>query len=387
MIDTVVLTLDSTKFNILDHERFSPSTSGLFDTSYRLGGRANMVCKQNPTTKELEQGIYKPRLSVTKRFNKDRNYEITMKIEFSAPKLLHGNNFDELTDSDFSAIIGRLSGLLKQMGVYVFEHNLQTARVSAIHFSKNIPLIDHSTPQTYIQQLAKVNINQNLDTNQTDYRNAGHSFKLHANSWELAFYDKIKDLQQAKKSEKRAIEKDNAIQLNIFEKVSTQKPLEILRMEARLNKRQKIRQILKKLGIYADITFTNLFSLKLSRMVLLYYLAELERNYPRLLSYTYESPKTLFANLLIANPKLSLSNSLKMLGLRVLLEEVGIREFRQITKRYGNQVWYGLNREMKSLKKSDTSNIFTTLKNEITNFKPLKLSDYEATMLNKDKNG
>ena len=55
-----------------------------------------------------------------------------------------------------------------------------------------------------------------LDVNQTDYRNEGHSYKWHCNSYEVVFYDKIKDLEKAKQSEKRAIEKDNAIQLHLF---------------------------------------------------------------------------------------------------------------------------------------------------------------------------
>ena len=58
-----------------------------------------------------------------------------------------------------------------------------------------------------------------LDVNQTDYRNEGHSYKWHCNSYEIVFYDKIKDLEKAKHSDKRAIEKDNAIQLNLFPQI------------------------------------------------------------------------------------------------------------------------------------------------------------------------
>jgi len=118
MIDTIVLTLKTGMFTILDHDKFSPSTKGLYDPTgyYRLGGRANITCKQNPTPNELKQGIYKPRLTITKRINRERNFEIPLKIEFSIPKLLYGNNFDEVTDADFPAVIQKLKTVLKDMG-------------------------------------------------------------------------------------------------------------------------------------------------------------------------------------------------------------------------------------------------------------------------------
>ena len=104
MIDTIVLTLNTGMYTIFEPDNFSPSTRGLTDPTagyYRLGGRSNITCKQNPTPNELKRGIYKPRLTVTKRINRAGNFEIPLKIEFSIPKLLYGNNFDELTNTDF----------------------------------------------------------------------------------------------------------------------------------------------------------------------------------------------------------------------------------------------------------------------------------------------
>ena len=242
MIDTIVLTLRQNMFTIIDHDKFSPSTKGLYDQTdyYRLGGRSNMVCKQNPTQSELKIGIYKPRLTITKRFNEYHQFEIMMKVEFSIPKLLFGNNFDEMDGTEFNKAVGLLQQKLKQMSVLVFEKFLINAPVSAIHYSKNIPLTDYSTPYSYLEKIYKTNINEKLDLNQTDFRNEGHSLKYRANSFEIAFYDKLKDLDKARISEKRAEEKDNAIQLNLFEKIKVKKPFEVLRMEARLNKKQKL---------------------------------------------------------------------------------------------------------------------------------------------------
>jgi hypothetical protein len=375
-------------FTILDHDKFSPSTKGLYDTSigyYRLGGRSNIKCTQNPTPNELKRGIYKPRLTVTKRINRERNFEITLKIEFSIPKLLYGNNFDELTDTDFSVVIQKLKAVLSNMGVRVFEHFLVNAPVSSVHYSKNIVLTDYTTPYTYISQLTKLNINKRLDTNRTDFRNEGHSFKYRANSFEIVFYDKIKDLQQAKISEKRAEEKDNALQLNLFDMLTQRKPLEVLRVEIRLNKRQKISQILGLIGKNFELTFVNIFNQDTAKKVLLHYIDEIGEACPPLLDYRYDSPKKFFSGFIRANHNAKLTQALKMLGLRVLIDEIGVREFREMTKHYGNSAWYSLNKEMKTLTQTDEPSVFSLLREKINKFEPLKLLAIQDKMLNNDK--
>lgn len=379
MIDTIILVLKQHMFAILDHQKFSPSTEGLYNRSeyYRLGGRSNMVCKQNPTPTELKKGIYKPRLTATKRINRDHIFEITLKIELSLPKLLFGNNFDELQDNDFNLILSRLKQTLREMGVYVYEDYLINAPVSGIHYSKNIPLTDYSTPYAYLSMINKANINQRLDFNQTDFRNEGHSLKYRANSFEVAFYDKLKDLDKARTSEKRAEEKDNAIQLNLFEKILIKKPFEVLRMEVRLNKKQKLTQILRQIGITDEPTFKNLFNKDIAQKVLLYYLDEIEAGYPLLLGYDSSDPKDFLAQFLINNPKVGFKQAIQMLGLRVLFDKVGIREFREITKRFSKTRWYQLNKEMKNLNYPQKTSPFEVLRKALEEFSPLKLADFQ----------
>ena len=387
MIDTIVLTLKTGMYTIFEPDKFSPSTRGLTDPTayYRLGGRSNITCKQNPTPNELKRGIYKPRLTVTKRINREGNFEIPLKIEFSIPKLLFGNNFDELTDKDFPLVIEKLKTVLKEMGIGLFETSLINALVSSVHYSKNIALTDYTTPYTYLEQLTKLNINKRLDTNRTDFRNEGHSFKYRANSFEIVFYDKIKDLQQAKVSEKRAEEKDNVLQLGLFDVLTQRKPLEVLRVEIRLNRRQKINQILKKIGKEIEPTFINIFSQETAKAVLLYYIKEVEEAYPPLLTYQYDSPKKFFENLLIANPEIKPTQALELTAFRALLDEIGVREYRQITKRYGSYYWYSLNKKMKRLGKTNEISVFSLLREQITDFEPLKLLDFQDKMLNNDK--
>lgn len=379
MIDTMVLTLNQNMFTVLDKDKFTPSASCIYDETSRfyLGGRANFKCTQNPTSNELKQGIYKPRLTITKRFNKFGGFDIPLRIEFSAPKMLFGNNFDELTDADFPQLVAKINNALKQMGIYIFEEILVKAPVSAIHFGKNIPLTDYSTPYTYIKQLEKVNFNKILDTSKTDYFNGGSGIKTHANSFEIAFYDKMQDLQKAKVSSKRVYEQDSSLQLGLFEQLSKRKPFEVLRMEVRLGKRQKLKQIISAIGLSLEPTFKNLFSQEVAQKVLLRYLSEIESNYPPLLNYEYNTPEQFFKDFLLTNPDKKLTSALKYLGMRVLLEKMGIREFRQLINRYSDKAWYDLNKDMKSLHRVNEVNTFQLLRENISNYKPLKLLDFQ----------
>src|SRR3989344_7565908 len=122
MIDTMKLTLDKTMFWVTD--------ISLFQKERQEDSRGYFTLVQNPTKTELRSGIYKPRLTMTKRFNVSGRHERTLSIEFSAPKLLYGNNFDELVDKDFFLILEKLKQELKTMGIRVFNTVLMNAPVS-----------------------------------------------------------------------------------------------------------------------------------------------------------------------------------------------------------------------------------------------------------------
>src|SRR3989344_1127844 len=385
MIDTIVLILKQGMFTIMEPDRFEPSARWLKDDSISLGGRGYTPSKQNPTPAELKNGIYKPRLTLTKRMNGYRNYEVTLKIEFSLPKLIFGNNFDELEDKDFEPIVEKLRLILKDMGVMVFTIRLKEALASAVHYSKNIPLTDGSTPHYLISKIKEANIKLSLDVNQTDFRNDGHSYKWHCNSYEVAFYDKLKDLRTAKISEKRALESDNSIQLNLFNTQPISKPFEVLRMEVRLGTRRKIRQILKSIGLDIEPTFKSLFNSQISQTILLCYLHEMESRRPTLLDYQNGKPKELLADLIINNPKLGPKRTLQLFGLKQAMELVGMREIRVLFNKYTDRSWYRLVADANKIKLPMARDIFGIIRTHITEFKPLKLVDFQDEMLNNDK--
>jgi len=377
MIDTIKLVLDKNMFWITDKT--------LFEKGITNASRGYAILVQNPTKSELKKGIYKPRLTVTNRFNTSGRSEKTLTVELSLPKLLYGNNFDELTNGDFKTVLTKLKTVLKDMGVKVFTSTLSTAPISAIHYSKNIPLTDGLTPHYLIGKIKESNITLTLDVNQTDYRN-GHSFKWHCNSYEVVFYDKIKDLEDyRKRGNKRAIENDNELQLDLFDSLCKRNQFEVLRMEVRLNTRRKIRQLLTKLGSERELTFRDLFDWEISQKILTYYLDELENKRLGIFDVKAKNPQELLADLVINNPKLGVLRILQIFGLKQALDTIGLRELRAMFSKYNQRSWYRLISETKKVKVTRVPSTFKVIKVSLCDFKPLKLVDFQKEMLNNDK--
>jgi len=379
MIDTIVLTIPKDKYIILDHDKFNPSTRGFFEPPYYdLGSRSNFSSKQNPTKKELLGGIYKPRLTVTKRIRKGY-FDIPLKIEFSIPKLIYGNNFNEIQEEDFGNVIKKLKRKLKDMDILVRDIDLINAQVSAIHFSKNIALTDYSTCSMVINELAKINLTKRLDLNKTSFRNEGQVIHYHCNSYEIAIYDKMKDLGQARISEKRSIESDSIIQLNLFDNLNIKKPFEVLRIEVRLNTKRKIKQILKAINVNNEMTFKNMFNLDISKSIINHFWQYIEKDMD-IHSIDTKSPSSLLETIVSSNKSIKHSKALKLLSVIILCQEVGFRALRNILSLNGkkNNYWYRLVKELRELNfpKGKKYQSITEISNSIRIFIPLKLEYY-----------
>jgi len=364
MIDTVILFLTQDAFKILNPDAFTPSARWI--TNYSPRAVYGMQSKQNPTKKELLAGIYKPRLTL---FYNMREKQVMLKIELSLPKLSFGNNFQELKQKDLQPLLQKLAATLEQMGVIVDPIELANAPVYAIHYSKNIALTDGSTPYHYINKIKEANIKLSLDVNQTDYRNEGHSYKWHCNSYEVVFYDKIKDLEKARQSDKRALEKDSAIQLNLFDAFEQRKMLEILRMEVRLNKRSKIKHLFKKLDIKSDLSLKSLFKPSTAKKILLHYLDELESKRLPLLDYRAANDKALLTDLIFNNPELSTKRILQLFGLSKVLETINVRELRGMLSKRNQRDWRRLMGEAKAVRLPSTQRSFEVIRRHIKKFK------------------
>lgn len=218
----------------------------------------------------------------------------------------------------------------------------------------------------------------------TDYRNEGHSIRYHANSFEVTFYDKLKDLQKARLSEKRAVEQDNAGQINLFAQTGTfPKQLEILRMEVRLGSRARIVKLLKQLDIQVEPTFGALFDQSIAKVVLLHFWDNVRRQLPLASQVKHQRPEDVFALLAVAaKGKTKPSKLLQLLGSTMLLGSVGFRGTAALVCRHSTpRSWQRYKRELKTLPALDLGafNALALVDKSLTSFKPLRLASFRVS--------
>jgi hypothetical protein len=376
MLDTVVLTLPEKDFFIKQGDRFTPSAGFLQNPMY--GTRQMVKAIYNPTKAEKRTG-YKPRLTLIKKPFTERTHAIILRVEFSAPKLLYGNNFVELRGhDDFLPVLTALHIALASMGIEVSLETLKSASVSAIHYSKNI-LLERETPCfMLIRELEKLDLSAKLDLTQTDFRNSGQMVKYHASTYEIALYDKVKDLQQARTyGDKRSAEIDNAYQTDLL---NTLKLPEVLRFEIRLKSR-KLKPLLQKIGHTGPLTFQNLFNASLSRAILLHFWNQITDGL-YLLNLNSDDPAELIARIKATYPKKRQISILQLVGFAHTAENLGIRGAK-LHLGLNNQNFYRLKKDLKGLDGTHTTPRFSVLKavkEQITEFIPLIADD----IVNKD---
>ena len=86
MIDTIILLLNTDQFTITKPELFQPHAGWVLNANKK--GTPSIYAKQNPTKRELKEGIYKPRLTLASCITKYNTFEPKLKIELSLPIFL-----------------------------------------------------------------------------------------------------------------------------------------------------------------------------------------------------------------------------------------------------------------------------------------------------------
>ena len=184
MVDTVKLLIPILDPLKLGGNSFAPITlEQLVNGSSRYGKTA-----LNPSPMYAKSGKYMPRLTMYKRPSKFGSvYQLA--VEFSAPKLLYNNNFDELTAKDFERLLELLQEKISELlGRRFFKRQFAKAEVGAWHPSKNIVFLNYTASQTVLTAISKLDVSRVYDFQRTEFRD-GHVVHIHCNSLDIAFYD------------------------------------------------------------------------------------------------------------------------------------------------------------------------------------------------------
>ena len=365
MLDTIAIKLEPWDYKITHPNRFSPNPNAWRNSA--LSKSKPVKCHYNPSQKEKNQG-YLPHLTLFGR-NYPGGLATWLKIEFSAPKLIFGNNFQELSDADFNKVIVALRDALMRMGIETTQDALMEATVTAIHFSKNV-ILERNTPCfLLLQLLGKVDLNKRLDVSQSLFRNGGQMAKYHSCAYEIAIYDKNKDLEQAQKyGENRGVEKDYEHQSGL---PKTGYKAQILRIEVRL-KSKKLSNLLDKLGEQQDRTFSRLFHSDLSQKILLYYWKEITQGL-YIMNIDVSSPASLICEIRKKFPRKRHTSILALVGLIITCQELGERGAR-LALNLSDSQYYSLKSDAKKLSENHMSFYFQSLnsvKKELERYAPI----------------
>lgn len=365
MIDTVALTIKDDEYQNLNRIRFQQEV-----------GAGKNPYKKYVYNPNIEKEGYKPRLTIYDRFG-----VLSLRIELSAPKLLFGNNFDELIEKDFEDIIYKLSMSLGSMGIIVKSDALRNAEISKIDYSKNFIFTDGISSSLIINELNKVDVSAKLDQTYKNFRNDGHLLAYHAKSYEICFYDKRKDLEQARKyGDSRAIENDNSIQLDLFDN-TTADPFEVLRFEYRLNERRKMKKILADCGTETDLTFKSLFKEQIAKKVLISIWKLFQDNFD-LTVHDASDPMTILEAVSRAKPESSLLKTLAYAkAFEIAASDAGgLTRFKNFIYRHSDyRSWYRIKSQLKGIKLLPHKSKFEALVQvgkQLEQFEPTKLKDY-----------
>lgn len=315
MIDTVKLTVPYQErpewLKKIQSDKGYVAGSGLFTATIK------------PSKSYKQLGIYLPQLQYVERpSTQDRARTFTLNIELSLPKLFFGNNFDELTDDLFSAVLNELSKRIWAVyDVKIPPFELKNATVARIDYSKNIVFTDRTPVSTVVGVIATGDIPKTYDVQKTDFRNGGQIYHIHANIMDIVVYDKIADLKQAKVSEKRSYEKYNYTQLKLAEEFEKHNNVTIARFEIRLNTKRKIRKELQAVGVSEDLRFCHVFSTDMSRRILLRHWENITEAIPKVETLA-STPSQILVSHVSTKPGMKFAEASAYTLMRILRNEI-----------------------------------------------------------------
>lgn len=391
MPDTIILVIkigDPVLQKIISEatlNNWSPSLYGVLKPHPKYGGyvelgsKKSITCHLNPTRKDKRLGIYRPRLTFYKRVVRG-GFLYRLYVEFSAPKIMWRNNFEEIDESYLDMLCFGLKYHLHCMGVEISEDELKKSEVKAIHYGKNIVLQNYMTPAMIIDHAAKANIPLKKRVNTTTYLNGGRGLHIYTNEQGVCLYDKLAELKFAKQTEKGNLEKDTWCQLDIINKLEKRikQPFQVLRIESRLNTKNAIRQRFTKLHIKipANPTLEDLFRDNLGKAVLENELETLEKTTPSFVACR-EPPEVFAEHLRILNPKARARDIALAIGIMDIARDIGLRDARILLGAEKPNEWPYIKSKYEGLRMPSMAiNYFEEARKQITNFKPVKLGNY-----------
>ena len=217
------------------------------------------------------QNNYLPQIEIFETLAKNKPQVLyVLQAQFSVPKLLYRNSLQEVSDVvGLETVLCALTRVLGGVGIRIENDVAADARLSAVHFCKNVPLPQKMRMQEAIAELQRVDISKAFDITLKEEKNGGRWLHIFSGTVERVFYDKVADAMRPKnkRKDKGHIDHERAV----VERFGLQNR-EVFRYEYRLKKTQTVmREVNASLGREPKtfVAFKDLFAPNLCKTMLL----------------------------------------------------------------------------------------------------------------------
>lgn len=337
MLDTIVIKVkDKNKFHVSHPEFFTPEFSKRnfpdLSSTERISKNRSVKYLSKFVLHKISSDSYLPRIEIYENLDTETQAVLyTLRIEYSIPKILYGNNILEIKALDYPLVQEKLLLKLQELGIDISAQSLAMAEVSVIHFAKNIVLPSHDGVQEITNELSLVDMGKAVDINSIRLKNGGTAVQMYCGSYELVFYNKIKDILSHCNL---SVDKQYSDSEYLFIHEHNLQNVEICRFEYRLKKPQILKSIINKIlnkPHTTPIYFNEVFSKELWKAVLLNVWKKLiDRPTNQLALLQPQSPQSLLTHLVkqIRKEKKSPHGQNKVLmcfGLITAFQNLGVK--------------------------------------------------------------
>lgn len=382
MIDTITIELNAPELSSKDFELKSQ-----WGIDYQQGTNSEPIYTSNVIldwpAEAREKWSYLPEVKFF-NFPDPQPHSLTGRllkywVTFSVPKLLYGNNIEEVTEDQYDEVVSLLCQQLRYLPLQIdiYRLNIQMAKIKRIDFCKNALISELVPADQFCRMLMRSEHDHRSKYTQIEYRH-GDSYRENIKHRSVVVYDKLAELSNSIKKEGR----EPTTREQFFLAAEKAHLFQIFRLEVQLQNSNQVAQELSHFGLERDyINFGNVFTEELAHSVLMKYWKKLIDNLdPNPEPFSEDNILATFNEMVINRGNKTPMNLFATFGLRHLAYKCGLDNIKDIfSKEYGSQAWLRL----KNLYEEPTLNqglytFISSMEKIIDNMEPLQFGEYNG---------
>lgn len=261
-------------------------------------------------------------------------------VTFSAPKLLYGNNIEEVTEDQFDIIVDKLYEQLQFLNLpsNITKANIRKAKVRRVDYSKNMMIAETIPVKRICNLLMRSEHTYNSKYTQVQYRN-GDLYRENIKHRSVVLYDKLAEFSNTTKQPAN-------IREQFFMSAEKAGLFQVIKLEVQI---QNTQQLKNELGAdYEDVSFASIFKEGKARRILMKYWDRIVKNIePSPEPFSEDSLLTTFAKMVINEPNKKPQKVFATFGFSYLAHKCGMDSIKKILYKYrSRQSWSRSKKEL-----------------------------------------